>query len=342
MLRFWLKPNRFAALVAVLLLSLALASLWTYCGPRWKHHRAISRLNAAGTPVHGSRGDDWMTESKWEIARRWAPTIAHTAEVAGDSSKLEVGRTLQLLSDVRDLKHVRLTDVPLAKEDWEWLARLESVESIELRRLTVTKEGIANLSRLPALERLDLSAATVEDGVLLSLVNCRRLKRINVPASLAAHPDMENLLSERGDIDVVWVAQLRPEERANLEDWMRQGVRIEGDVSHGIGPRRWVVRITQPPTDVDALLEDLRPLGLIEHFAVATPAVSDELVTALSKASLGTERIGISGSILATETVQCFGECATLRWLSLRQVRVPKEALQKLRSQPNLFVELIE
>jgi hypothetical protein len=342
MLRYWLKPSRFAAVVAVVLLLLAWASLWTYFGPLWEHHRAMSRLAAAGVKVRGSRGDDWMTESNWPIARRWAPTIAHLVDIDGDSEELTVSRQLQLLANVHDLRHVRLTGVPLVKEDWERLARLDSVESVELSGVTVTGQGLTELARLPRLDRLDLSAAQLDDGALLELANCAKLKRVNVPASLAAHPDVAELLAQRGDIDIVWIAKLLPEERAKFAAWERHNIRLEGRVSHGTGPRRWIVGIGQPPTDMAALLNDLRPLGVIEQFEFDVPAVTDELVIAAAKATLGTERIGITGGALTAETLQSLGECATLRWLTLRQVSVPRDALQMLRSQPKLFVELLD
>ena len=98
---------------------------------------------------------------------------------------------------------IRVEGAPLSDEEWEALAGLEGLVTLELQEGVADDTKAALLARLPQLERLVLRESPLSDEGLAQLAACHTLRDLNLPracctrAGFAALAELPRLRSLR-------------------------------------------------------------------------------------------------------------------------------------------------
>jgi hypothetical protein len=85
---------------------------------------------------------------------------------------------LRHLSELKELRHLRLDRTRITDAGLVHLVRLEGLESLDLAHTQVTDEGLKTLARMPSLTTLGFDGTRIGDAGLTHLAPLRRLKVI--------------------------------------------------------------------------------------------------------------------------------------------------------------------
>ncbi|MBX9695053.1 MAG: protein kinase [Cyanobacteria bacterium] len=110
----------------------------------------------------------------------------------GELDQLSKSRLFPLLS--LDAKEAKVNHRPLNDRDLEYLARISTLQNLDLRSTNVTDNGLAKLSNLKDLQRLRLSGTKVSGAGLSNLKQLPKLKALSI-TSLSITPEGYDALS---------------------------------------------------------------------------------------------------------------------------------------------------
>lgn len=134
---------------------------------------------------------------RWSvIAMLWLVAGAARADGPSFAEQVEAVRS-------NAATRIRVDDGPLSDDDWDALAGLEGLVTLDLQEGVADDGKAVLLSRLPRLERLVLRASPLSDEGLRHLAACHTLRDVNLPqarctrAGLAALAELPRLKSLR-------------------------------------------------------------------------------------------------------------------------------------------------
>ena len=183
--RRWFQFSLRSLLLAVLVISLPLAWIGHKLNQLLRRNEAVSLIRqSGGTDDYDGYGKHFLTEETASLS--WL-------------ERLVGSQVLAQPKDV-DLDGTSVTDAELAK-----LASLESVEMLSLAATPISDAGLAHLARLRGLRCLALCNTKITDNGLMHLTDFAQLQRLNLEGTLITDAGLVHL-KRLTKLEILWLA----------------------------------------------------------------------------------------------------------------------------------------
>jgi uncharacterized protein (TIGR03067 family) len=154
----------------------------------------------------------------------------------------------QDLLSLRDIRELRLRGCTgVGNNEMEHVAKLATLESLDLHSTEVGDAGIARLTGLKNLECLDLSFTSVSDGGLVAVARIARLKKVVLQGTLVTKKGVADLRAARKDLEIVWPRSYTESQQKAAALLSRLGMEIDDGIDPHVQPRVPTCLIVVPP-----------------------------------------------------------------------------------------------
>lgn len=153
----------------------------------------------------------------------------------------------QDLLNLRDIRELRLRGCTgVGNGEMEHVAKLTTLESLDLHSTEVGDTGLARLNSLKNLESLDLSFTSVSDVGLATIAGMEKLKTVVLQGTLVTKKGVEGLRSTRKDLEIDWPRPYTESQQRAAASLSRLGLEIADGTDRAVQPTIVTCQINIP------------------------------------------------------------------------------------------------
>jgi uncharacterized protein (TIGR03067 family) len=245
----------------------------------------------------------------------------------------------QKLLDLQNIRNLVLRACPgVGDDEMEYVAKLTSVEVLDLSSTDITDTGVEKLLELKNVRSLDLSFTGVTDASVRKLSEMPGLKELILAGTLVTSRGIGEVKEKRSDLKVTWRRPYTKEQQTAAKELMKIGFLVRDDIDRLVEPNvvtcqvtiNGFVKIKQPP--IAPSRPEGKPARRTDSYRTAEPSlVAGYLGRLPEPTTVVLNDIAMDDSIF-----ECLSNIHGLVRLSLRSTRVTDAGIAELKNERNL------